>query len=498
MNKRAARAAGIICTWIAFSVHAGPGAHMAFIDAEIAAHARQSGVYVLETGSEALLARAWLADHARRSIDVQYFIWSTDNIGILAAEALLRAAKRGVRVRVIVDDLLIDAPDASLLALARHPNIDIRIYNPQTSVGISLPRRIWNAVTDFRGVNQRMHDKVVIIDGKVAVTGGRNMAAEYYDYNHKYNFRDRDALVFGAAVKQMRDSFETFWNSRLAMAVEKLYVGYDLMRGDRQVSDAEIQRIYRELHDYAALPENFAPEVRSAIASLPTAFPRLAKQVVWGDVEFISDRPGKNDGRAGLDGGGRTTTALARLVEAARKKVVIQSPYLVLSDEAVELFRRARARGVKVRISTNSLASTDNIAAFSGYRSQRKMLLEMGFELFEYKPDPEIRRQLIQRLSELSVRPPVFSLHAKTMVLDSEIAYIGTFNFDPRSANLNTEVGVIIRDKGLARTIEAAIETDMQPGNSWNAAIDDPDRHVSLVKRIKARLWQLMPVKSLL
>ncbi|NOT20010.1 MAG: hypothetical protein HOP24_07045 [Sideroxydans sp.] len=166
---------------------------MDLISEMIITHAGQSGAYVLDTGEEALFARAWLADHSQRSIEVQYFIWSTDNIGILAAEALLRAAERGVKVRIIVDDLLIDAPDKSLLALASHPNIDIRIYNPQSSVGVPIQKRALNVATDFRGVNQRMHDKTFIVDGKVAITGGRNMADEYFDYDHEYNFRDRDA-----------------------------------------------------------------------------------------------------------------------------------------------------------------------------------------------------------------------------------------------------------------------------------------------------------------
>ena len=180
---------------------AASDAHMAFIDSQITANAGKSGVYVLDTGTEALLARAWLADHAEKSIEVQYFIWSTDNIGILAAEALLRAADRGVSVRVIVDDLLINAPDKSLLALARHPKIDIRIYNPQSSVGVPLHKRLLNVLTDFRGVNQRMHDKTFVVDGKIAITGGRNMAAEYFDYNHEYNFRDRDACCWAKRSK---------------------------------------------------------------------------------------------------------------------------------------------------------------------------------------------------------------------------------------------------------------------------------------------------------
>ena len=484
--------------WFQSSACAAAETPMDFIDEQIAAHAGQSGAYVLETGEEALLARAWLADNARHTIEVQYFIWSTDNIGILAAEALLRAADRGVRVRVIVDDLFIDAPDKSLLALSRHPNIDIRIYNPTTSVGVPFHKRVLNVFGDFRGVNQRMHDKTVVVDGKVAITGGRNMAAEYYDYKREYNFRDRDALLLGEVVKAMQASFENFWASELSVNVEELYDGLGLLQKNVRVKDDEIRQIYRELHAYASSPENFAPEVRAAVEAAPTAFARLTQQLVWGKVEFISDRPGKNDSRVRLGGGGLTAAALARLVEGARDRIVIQSPYLVLSDRAMDLFRQVKARGTRVRINTNSLASTDNLPAFSGYRNQRDKLLEMGLEIFEYKPDPEVQRLLMHRSAAAKDKPPVFALHAKTMVVDSRTVYIGTFNFDPRSENLNTEVGVIIHNGALARAVEAAIEIDMQPGNSWNAASDQPDRTVPFAKRSKVRLLQLLPIKPLL
>jgi putative cardiolipin synthase len=483
--------------WMPTAIAANDAA-MALIDSQIAANAGKSGVYVLDTGAEALLARAWLADHAKESIEVQYFIWSTDNIGILAAEALLRAAERGVRVRVIVDDLLIDAPDKSLLALARHPNIDIRIYNPQSSVGVPLRKRLLNVLTDFRGVNQRMHDKTLVVDGKVGITGGRNMAAEYFDYNHTYNFRDRDALLLGEAVKSMRASFERFWNSELSVRVEELYDGWGLMQNNVRVNDEDIKRIYRELHEYAKSPENFAPEVRAAIVATPESFARIAQQMVWAKVEFISDRPGKNENQFRLDGGGLTASALGRLVQGAQVRIVIQSPYLVLSDKAMDLFRQITARGVTVRINTNSLASTDNLPAFSGYRNQRDRLLEMGLQIYEYKPAPDVQRRLMQRLPTAPRTAPIFALHAKTLVVDSKTVYIGTFNFDPRSENLNTEVGVIIYNEPVARAVEALIETDMAPGNSWNAAKDDPDQYVSLVKRSKARLFQLMPIKPLL
>jgi cardiolipin synthase C len=474
-------AAAVFALWLPAAA-AAPDEPMAFIDAQLAARPGQSGAYVLETGRQALIARYWLADHARQSIDVQYFIWSTDNIGILAAEALLRAAERGVRVRVIVDALLIDAPDASLLALAQHPKVEIRIYNPKP---------LWSLVGDLRGFNQRMHDKTVIIDGKLAITGGRNMAAEYYDYNREYNFRDRDVLVLGEVVKAMQASFERFWASDLSRKVE------DLRGGMEPMGDAEVRRVYGELREYARQPANFPPEVRAAIAGVAAAFPQVARDVVWAKVDFISDVPGKND-KAGLRGGGATAAALARLVEGARTRVLIQSPYLVLSERAMDLFRETRARGVHVRISTNSLASTDNIQAFSGYRNQRGRLLGMGLAIYEYKPDAAVQRELLRPFPAAQRKPPVFSLHAKTMVVDGRIVYIGTFNFDPRSENLNTEVGVIIDDHRLARAVESAIETDMLPANSWNAATDEPDTHVSLLKRGRTRFWQFVPIKPLL
>jgi putative cardiolipin synthase len=470
----------------------------ALIESQIAMHEGLTGTYVLDKGKEALLARAWLADHAQQTIDVQYFIWSTDNIGTLAAEALLRAAERGVRVRVIVDDLLIDAPDKSLLALARHPNIDIRIYNPRHRVGTPFHKRVWNVATDFRGVNQRMHDKTFIVDGKVGITGGRNMADEYFDYDQEYNFRDRDVLLLGDAVQEMRASFENFWTSKLSVPVESLYDGLGLVQKHVTVKDAEIQAIYRDLHAYAASPDNFAPEVRAAIAAIPEAFPRLIQELTWGRAEFIHDLPGKNASRFRLGGGGATTHALAGLVAGAQRRIVIQSPYLVLSDEAIELFRKVLSRGVRVSICTNSLASTDNLQAFSGYRNQRKRLLDMGLEIFEYKPRPAAQWQLMSARANEGHRPPVFAIHAKSMVVDSTIAFVGTFNFDPRSENLNTEVGVILHNENLARDVESSIENDMLPVNSWNAATDQPDQQAPLYKRLRVRFWQGTPIQPLL
>lgn len=467
------------------------------VDELIAAHPGQTGAMVLERGEDALQARAWLADRAQTSIDVQYFIWSTDNIGILAAEALLRAAERGVRVRVIVDDLLIDAPDKSLLALARHPNIEIRIYNPKHSVGTPLHKRLLNVAVDFRGVNQRMHDKTFTVDGKVAITGGRNMAAEYFDYNHAFNFRDRDVLLLGTAVRDLHESFERFWQSPLAVTVEDRFDGLGLFQKRLTIDDGAVAGIYRDLHAYAAAPENFAPQVRAAIEAGPEKMRAMADELVWGPVRFISDVPGKNERRFGLGGGGQTSTALAKLAASAQERIVIQSPYLILSDAAMELFAKAIARGVKVRISTNSLAATDNLQAFSGYRKQRARLLRMGLEIHEFRPDPDLRHRLMLPATE-AAEPPIFSLHAKTMVVDGKTLYVGTYNLDPRSENLNTEVGVVIDNPAVAGRVEAAIETDMAPGNSWSAATDDPDQYAPLGKRGQVGLWRLLPLTPLL
>lgn len=458
----------------------------------LSAHPNQSGAYVLDKGEESLLARAWLVDHAAETIDVQYFIWSDDNIGTLATESLLRAAQRGVKVRVIVDDLLIQAPEDFLLALAAHPNISIRVYNPQHKTGVSTQQRLWNIFSNFRAANQRMHDKTFIVDQQVAITGGRNMADEYYDFDQSYNFRDRDILLLGPVAQTMTGSFDAFWNSDLAKPIESLL-------NAKLAPDAQRREvIYADLHAYAQNPENFAPEVKQALDDLPLKFRGLMDNLAWGPVCFVSDEPGKNPGDNGLGGGGRTTSQLAAALARAQKSVTIQSPYLVMPDGGLELFAGLIKKGVKVRISTNSLLSTDNLQAFSGYSNQRENLLDAGIEVFEFQPYPRIQQQLMERYPKLKEKSPVFALHAKTLVIDGKQLFVGTFNLDPRSANLNTEVGVIIDNPHLAQQVELEIERDMAPGNSWNSAEDNPDRFAPWGKRLKMTFWKWMPLEDIL
>jgi len=453
--------------------------------------ATSTGAYILDRGEDALVARAWLAGHAQKSIDVQYFIWSSDNVGTLAAENLLRAARRGVTVRVLVDDLLIDARDESLSLLSAHDNVEIRIYNPNLTVGNSFFDKLINVVTQFRGINQRMHDKTAIFDGVAGITGGRNMADEYFDFDPDYNFRDRDILLLGPAVSDMQTNFEEFWASDLAVPVEQvLHDKFHWMDVERKAAD---------LHAYAADPANFDPAMREAIDNAPARFRTLLSALDWRDVEFISDAPGKNDGSEGLGGGGESTARLIDVIRSAKHSVLIQSPYLVMPRGGIELFAELGARGVRTRISTNSLASTDNIPAFSGYHRQRRRLLNAGIGLYEFKPRPEIRNTLIGHTAASSGRDPVFALHAKSMVVDERFVFIGTFNLDPRSANLNTEVGVLIESELLAKELTQAIEVDLRPENSWHVTVDSsPDYLVPRSKRLQLGFVNLLPIEPLL
>ena len=219
----------------------------------------------------------------------------------------------------------------------------------------------------------------------------------------------------------------------------------------------------------------------------------------WEDVDFISDVPGKNSGEAGMQGGGESTTRLFDAVADAEESILIQSPYLIMPEGGIELFAELTESGVRIRISTNSLASTDNVPAFSGYHKQRSDLLEAGVELFEFNPHPAIQSELIESYPSLADNNPVFALHAKSMVIDSHLVFIGTFNLDPRSSNLNTEVGVIVESEELARQLTESIERDILPENSWQTTEDfSPDSEVSFGKRV--RLWfdKLLPMDPVL
>ena len=252
----------------------------------------KTGVYVLEDGGNSLVTRAWLCEYAEKTIDIQYFIFSTDNVGLIACDYLVRAADRGIKVRILVDDIMVDAGVHEILTLDSHENIDIKIYNPGCNLGKSIFGKLKNLAKDAKSFNQRMHNKTFTVDGKVVITGGRNIADEYFDYDHEFNFRDRDVLFLGKAVATVQNSFEKFWNDSISVPVKDLV--------EDKEDDFSSPSRYELLHQYACDPKNFWPQVRERIQKLPMAFKHIQESgsLIWTDsLTFISDDPGKNRDR---------------------------------------------------------------------------------------------------------------------------------------------------------------------------------------------------------
>ena len=454
----------------------------------------KTGVYVLEDGGGSLVARAWFTEYAEKTIDIQYFIFSTDNIGLIACDYLVRAADRGVKVRIIVDDIMVEAGVHDILTVDSHPNIEIKIYNPGVNLGRNLYSKLKKFATDFRSANQRMHNKTFIVDGKLVITGGRNIADEYFDYNSEYNFRDRDVLLLGKAVNSVERSFEEFWDNELSVPVSSI------VAEDEQVTNQS--DTFNRLHEYACNPENFWPQIRNEIDHLTDAFHIIQNsgKLIWVDsVNFISDVPGKNDGSDGLEGGGVSTDALVQLVKQAKVSLDIQSPYLIAGETGIKLFKEAVDRGVQIRILTNSLASTDNVEAFSGFQREREKLLNAGVRIFEFKPDAAERYRIMTGALQKEIEyAPIFGLHAKSMVVDGKIAVIGTFNLDPRSANLNTECFAVIHSERIAQNVLTGMDEEFKPENSWETTLEfNPDSKVSVGKSIKTWTRKVTP-KSIL
>jgi putative cardiolipin synthase len=454
---------------------------------------QKSGVHVLEEGDAAMISRAWLSEYAEKTIDVQYFIFSADNVGLIATDFLLRAADRGVKVRILVDDIMVEANAIELLALDAHPNLSIKIYNPCANVGKNLVTKLYSMAKDFKGFNQRMHNKTFIVDGKVVITGGRNIADEYFDYDHEYNFRDRDVLLLGKVCNDVQSSFDLFWNNEISVPMT------EIEEADKEELNAEEKYAY--LHQYACNPKNFWPQVRTRIDEIPQYFEAIQKSgaLVWlDDVRFVSDLPGKNKVDE-LDGGGVTSDTLSALIQRAKKSILIQSPYLITTEESRKLLTAAVNRGVDVKILTNSLASTDNLEAFSGYQRDREELLATGVHIYEFKPDAAVRKKLLTgALNKDSLHYPIFGLHAKTMLIDDKISVIGTFNFDPRSVNLNTECLTIITSDAVAKELKLNLLEDIKPENAWETTLTtNPDSVCTFMKRVKAKSRRVVP-KSIL
>ncbi|MCF8255242.1 MAG: phospholipase D family protein [Bacteroidia bacterium] len=448
----------------------------------------KTGVLVLEDGGNAMMARAWLSEYAEKTIDVQYFIFATDNVGLIACDYLVRAADRGVKVRLLIDDIMVDAGIKDIITLASHPNIEIKIYNPGINLGKNLVQKLSKFATDFTKANQRMHNKTFTVDGKICITGGRNIADEYFDFDHDYNFRDRDILLMGKKVTDVSNSFDGFWNNALSVPVEQLAEDKDTSYSPNN---------FDRLHQYACNPSNFWPQVRSQISQMPELFQSIQNSgnFMWLDsVYFIADKPGKLPKEAnGVFS--NTTQTLMELVMKAKKSIVIQSPYLITTEVGQELLSAAIKRGVSIKILTNSMASTDNMDAFSGYQRSRKDLLNTGVRIFEFKPDAAIRYEIMTgALQEKLNFQPIFGLHAKSMVIDENITVVGTFNFDPRSAYRNTECVTVVYSSKIAQKVLKGIEEEMKPQNAWETTLNfNPDKEASKGKQIKTLSRKIVP-----
>ncbi|MGY5353168.1 phospholipase D-like domain-containing protein [Wenyingzhuangia sp. IMCC45533] len=442
-----------------------------------------TGIRVLETGTQAMLTRAWLCNQAEKSIDIQYFIFAADNLGLIACDYLVRAADRGVQVYILVDDIVVDAELSDLESLASHQNIHIKIYNPGVNLGKNLFQKLYKFSTDYRSANQRMHNKTFIVDDKIAITGGRNIADEYFDYDHQYNFRDRDLLLIGKDVRQIKKSFHTFWNYELSIPVQKLK--------NHTLSN---KYDFTKLHEYTCNTENFWPQVKKSLNEYSLF--EAPRPITWlKSIQFVSDAPGKNDGSRGLYGGGITTDSLVALVKKAKKSIYIQTPYLITTAMSRQLLKNVVDKGVNIKILTNGMASTDALEAFSAYQTDRYKVLETGVEIYEYKPNANIQKKLMTgELHKNQEHQPTFGLHAKTMIIDDEITVVGSFNFDPRSANLNTECITILRSTILTEEVLKAIKTDFLPENSWKITPDfNPDHLVNKTKQLKVWTRKIIP-----
>jgi len=497
--------------------------------AESAGGAPRHRALILDDGRDALLARVNLIRSATTSIDLQTYIFDEDDAGRLTLDELLAAAKRGVRVRVLIDQLSALERVETLAALAgAHRNLEVRIYNPVLQrARINYPMYLLAAACCWHKLNHRMHSKLLLIDGAIGITGGRNYQDDYYDWDADYNFRDRDLLVAGPVAREMAANFDAFWASRRSVPAEQLAdVGGLLLA-----------------HGIPPMPHpGFDAPKRVARLSEDAGDPDLAARLAGhaldvGTVRFLADLPEKS--REGTHSA--STGGLRELVESARREVLLQTPYLVLSKPAQQMFRElhARAQPPRIVVSTNSLAATDSFITYAlSYKYKRRYLRDFGFEIHEVKPFPEsvpasllgdsdapaaattnpaedegggrrptplTREYSALRYAGVGVNTrlpltregPRRGLHAKSLVIDGRIGVVGTHNFDPRGDDYNTESALVIDDPAFARALEASIHGDMLPGNAWTIARRDPSPILPGIEYTLAKLSERMPVFDL-
>jgi putative cardiolipin synthase len=429
--------------------------------AAASAHEGQSGFLMLDSGADALLDRLALIEAAQRSLDLQYYIWNSDVTGRYLAARVYAAAERGVRVRILLDDFNTGDRDAVLAALDAHPQIEVRIYNP---IARGAPRWL-GIVRDFSRINRRMHNKSFTADGAATIIGGRNIGDEYFDASHVLNFRDRDVLALGPVVEQMGRAFDEFWNSNWAQPIGAIATD-KLAAEDWERRRARAVELDRTL---AHSGYDLSQDPAQALAK----FTSIAQRLVWAPARLVVDElPQAADLPSG-DAPKAVAVALRELTSDAQHEVLIESAYLIPGDAALGLLSQLHGRGVRVRALTNSLASNDLSTNHSGYARRREQMLHAGVDLYELRPDAASCSTLT---TDRCAQGAAFGLHAKSVVFDRRIVYVGSFNVNLRSALLNTETALIIDSPELARQVAASIEESMRVENSWQVAFDSQER----------------------
>ncbi len=426
-----------------------------------------SGVRLLASGEEALDSLIALADHAERTLDVQYYIIHQDESARTLLEHVREAADRGVRVRVLVDDLNTAGEDRRFLHLGTHVNIEVRVFNPFPGGRSATWSRILASISDIPRINHRMHNKLFVADNEVAITGGRNIGDEYFTLDKRSNFIDLDVVAAGPVVAQLSASFDAFWNSKYAYPIASL----------ASVEEPEAAVRY-------AVPAAANDDANWLERELD------ARRLVldWVPATVLADRPVKIASETSPDEEVTIANNIAALMRSAQSEVLVISPYFVPGKEGVALMRGLIERGVHVRILTNSLASTDAPLVHNGYARYRVALLKMGVVLYEVRPQLGQKRPRFHPFKGSHA-----SLHAKALVIDQRTVFIGSLNMDRRSARFNSELGLVMRSPEIAKQVTNLLD-DIGAEGSYRLSLDSGGHIVwSVGEGDTERTWHTEP-----
>jgi cardiolipin synthase C len=409
-----------------------------------------SGIRLLTSGEEAFDSWIALADRAERTLDIQYYIIHQDESSRTLLQHVRAAADRGVRVRVLVDDLNTAGEDRRFMHLEQHANIDVRVFNPFPGGRSATWSRILTSISDIPRINHRMHNKLFVADNALAITGGRNIGNEYFTRDKRSNFIDLDVVAAGPIVPELSASFDAFWNSKYAYPISSLA---------------------------SPVPAEAPPPLDERVAAgdgnwLAHELDAHDLQLTWVAATVLADRTGKIASESTPDQEVTIATNIADLMRSAQQEVIVISPYFVPGKSGVALIRALSERGVRIRILSNSLASTDSPLVHNGYARYRVALLKLGVELSEVRP------KLGQKRSRFHpFRSSYASLHAKALVIDQKIVFVGSLNMDGRSARLNSELGLVIRSPEIARQVTSLLD-DISADGSYTLSLDRDNRIV--------------------